>query len=89
MLDELERQGLIVLAAQGYQGGTWAKVPYKGRNKPDPKKEANRAHAELRALGGRANAQLKAWKIFAKLRCCPWRAGKLAKSIHVLQLCAA
>jgi hypothetical protein len=24
--------------------------------------------------------------ILRKLRCCPWRAGKLAKAIHVLQL---
>ena len=86
VLDELERQGVIVLADKGYQGSTWAKVPYKGRNKPESQKEANRAHAKLRALGERANAQLKAWKILTKLRCCPWRAGKLAKAIHVLQL---
>jgi hypothetical protein len=33
-----------------------------------------------------ANAQLKTWKILSKLRCSPWRAGKLAKAIHVLQL---
>ena len=33
----------------------------------------------------RANAQLKAWRILRKLRCCPWRAGQLAKAIHVLQ----
>lgn len=86
VLDELERQGLVTLADKGYQGSTWAKVPYKGRNKPEPQKEANRALAKLRALGERANAQLKAWKILAKLRCCPWRAGKLAKAIHALQL---
>jgi DDE superfamily endonuclease/Helix-turn-helix of DDE superfamily endonuclease len=86
VLDELEKAGLVTLADKGYQGSTWAKVPYKGRNKPEPQKEANRAHAKLRALGERANAQLKAWKILAKLRCCPWRAGKLAKAIHVLQL---
>lgn len=86
VLDELERQGLVTLADKGYQGSTWAKVPYKGRNKPEPQKEANRAHAKLRAPGERANAQLKAWKILSKLRCCPWRAGKLAKAIHVLQL---
>jgi hypothetical protein len=86
VLDELENQGLAVLADKGYQGATWAKVPYKGRNKPEPQKEANRAHAKLRALGERANAQLKTWKILTKLRCCPWRAGKLAKAIHVLQL---
>jgi len=73
VLDELESQGLVTLADKGYQGSTWAKVPYRGRNKPEPQKEANRAHAKLRARGERANAQLKAWKIFSKLRCCPWR----------------
>jgi DDE superfamily endonuclease/Helix-turn-helix of DDE superfamily endonuclease len=49
ILDELERQGLVTLAGKGYQGSTWAKVPYKGKNKPGPQKEANRAHAKLRA----------------------------------------
>jgi hypothetical protein len=70
----------------GYQGSTRAKVPYKGRNKPEAQKDANRAHAKLRAPGERANAQLKVWTILTKLRCRPWRAGKLAKAIHVLQL---
>jgi DDE superfamily endonuclease len=59
VLDELEKAGLVTLADKGYQGSTWAKVPYKGRNKPEPQKEANRAHAKLRAPGERANAQLK------------------------------
>jgi hypothetical protein len=86
VLDELEAAGLVTLADKGYQGRAWAKVPYKGKNKPEPQKEANRAHAKLRAPGERANAQLKTWKILSKLRCCPWRAGKLAKAIHVLQL---
>ena len=86
MLDELEKAGLVTLADKGYQGSTWAKIPYKGRNKPEPQKEANRAHAKLRALGERANAQLKTWDILDKLRCCPWRAGKLAKAIHTLQI---
>jgi hypothetical protein len=86
VLYELEKAGLVTLADKGYQGSTWAKVPYKGRNKPEPQKEANKAHAKLRALGERANAQLKVWKILTKLHCCPWRAGKLAKAIHVLQL---
>ncbi len=86
VLDELEKQGLVTLADKGYQGSTWAKVPYRGKNKPEPQKEANRAHARLRAPGERANAQLKAWKILTKIRCCPWRAGKLAKAIHALQL---
>jgi hypothetical protein len=89
VLDELEKAGLVTLADKGYQGSTWAKVPYKGKNKPEPQKEANRAHAKLRALGERANAQLKVWKILSKLRCCPWKAGRLAKAIHTLQLHAA
>ena len=74
------------LADKGYRGSTWAKIPYRGRNKPASQKEANRAHAKLRAPGERANAQLKTWKILTKLRCCPWRAGQLAKAIHVLQI---
>ena len=36
-----------------------AKIPYRGKNKPQSQKEANRAHARLRAPGERANAQLK------------------------------
>ena len=86
MLDELEKQGLVTLADKGYQGSARAKVPCKGKNKPESQKEANRAHAKLRGPGERANAQLKVWKILTKLRCCPWRTGKLAKAIHVLQL---
>jgi hypothetical protein len=33
-----------------------------------------------------ANAQLKTWRILRKLRCCPWRAGQIAKAIHALQI---
>jgi hypothetical protein len=67
VLDELEQADLITLADKGYQGSTRAKVPYRGRNKPEPQKQANRAHAKLRAPGERANAQLKEWKILSKL----------------------
>ncbi len=52
---------------------------------PASQKDANRAHARLRDPGERANAQLKSWRILRKLHCCPWRAGQLAKAIHVLQ----
>jgi hypothetical protein len=85
-LRELAAAGLIVLADKGYIGaGEHILTPYKGRNKPASQKAANRAHAQLRAPGERANAQLKTWHILLKLRCCPWRAGHLAKAIHVLQ----
>jgi hypothetical protein len=86
VLAELEAAGPVTLADKGYQGSTYAKLPYKGKNKPESQKQANKAHAKLRAPGERANAQLKTWKILTKLRCCPWRAGQLAKAIHVLQL---
>jgi hypothetical protein len=35
------------------------------------RKAANRAYAKLRSPGERANAQLKTWHIFRKLRCVP------------------
>ena len=67
------------------RGEDTIRTPYRGRNKPASQQDANRAHARLRAPGERANAQLKSWRILRKLRCCPWRAGQLAKAIHVLQ----
>ena len=86
IIRELEAAGLIVLADKGYIGaGQHVLTPYRGRNKPASQKAANSAHAKLRAPGERANAQLKTWAILRKLRCCPWRAGQIAKAIHVLQ----
>jgi hypothetical protein len=86
IIRELKNAGLLVLADKGYIGaGQHIKTPYKGRNRPESQKTANRSHAKLRGPGERANAQLKTWKILTKLRCCPHRAGHLAKAIHVLQ----
>jgi hypothetical protein len=86
ILRHLAAAGLITLGDKGYHGaGEPVITPYKGRNKPESQKAANRAHATLRSPGERANAQLKTWRILRKLRCCPWRAGQLAKAIHVLQ----
>ena len=34
VLGELEKAGLVTLADKGYQGSTWAKIPYRGKNKP-------------------------------------------------------
>jgi hypothetical protein len=82
---ELAASGLVVLGDKGYVGEDHIRAPYRGRNKPASQKDANRAHARLRAPGERANAQLKSWRILRKLRCCPWRAGQLAKVLHILQ----
>ena len=85
IIRELAAAGLITLAGKGYHGaGHHIRTPYRGRNKPAAQKDANRAHAQLRSPGERASAQLKTWHILRKLRCCPWRAGQLAKAIHVL-----
>ena len=53
VLAELEDAVLVTLADKGYQGSTYAKIPYKGKNKPDPQKQAKKAHAKLRAPGER------------------------------------
>ena len=87
IIGELAASGLVILAGKGYTGaGDHVRVPYKGKDKPASQKEANRAHARLRGPGERANARLKSWRILRTLRCCPWRAGQLAKAIHVLQV---
>jgi hypothetical protein len=67
--------------------GDHVRIPYRGRGKPASKKDANRAHAQLRFPGERASARLRTWHFLRELRCCPWRAGQLAKAIHVLQTC--
>jgi hypothetical protein len=36
--DLLEAVGLVILADKGYQGSTHAKIPYRGRNKPESRK---------------------------------------------------
>jgi hypothetical protein len=51
VLDELETADLVTLADKGYQGSTWAKVPYRGRNKPEPQKQANRAPRQTPRAG--------------------------------------
>jgi hypothetical protein len=82
---ELAAAELVVLADTGYHGaGDPIRTPDKGRKKPGSQKAANRAHAKLRGPGERANAALKTRRILRKLRSCPWRAGQLAKAIHVL-----
>jgi hypothetical protein len=86
ILRALEEAGIITLADKAYQGAEGpVRTPYKGKNKPESQKQANRAHAKLRGPGERANAQLKSWKILRKLRCSPSKAGHLCKAIAVLQ----
>ena len=59
---ELEAAGLFVLADKGYQGATHAKVPYRGRTSPNPRKTPtaptrNSGHpASARTPGSRPGA---------------------------------
>ncbi|TDC71688.1 IS5/IS1182 family transposase [Actinomadura sp. GC306] len=87
ILRALDKAGILTLADKAYQGAEAPVVitPYKGKNKPESQKQANRAHAKLRGPGERANAQLKSWRLLRKLRCSPGKAGHLVKAIAVLQ----
>jgi len=53
LLAELEAAGLVTLADKGYQGSTWAKTPYKGKNKP----ESQRPTAPTRGSAAPASGQ--------------------------------
>ena len=66
VLAELEAAGLVVLADKGYQGSTYAKIPYRGRNKPESQKRPTGPTRSSASPGERANAQLKNWRILAQ-----------------------
>jgi hypothetical protein len=86
--DVQEAAGLVTLAGKRYQGAPGPRsLPGEGQARIT--EDACRAHARLRGLGERANAQLEAWRILRKLRCCPWRTGQLARAIHTLEIHAA
>lgn len=77
---------MAALGDKGYTGCDEhvVAVPWRGRNKPEPKKTYNRLHARLRAPGERGFAQLKTWRILRKLRCCPQRVTNITRAITVL-----
>jgi len=89
ILEALTGRAVLTLADKGYQGaGGTIVTPFK-RHSRRPRlsrneKAVNRAHAKLRALGERAVATLKTWRILTKLRCCPRRATAIVQAILVL-----
>lgn len=85
--ERLRAQGLPALGDKAYVGlSEVVFCPFKGRGKPQWKKDINSEHAQLRGPGERAIAQLKQWRILRRLRCCPHRAGEIARAVLVLQL---
>jgi hypothetical protein len=90
LIDTLSNANVMTFADKGYQGaGGSVWIPFKRHKQRPPlsqrQKEINRAHARIRALGERAIATLKTWKILTKLRCCPRRATTIVQAILVLQ----
>jgi hypothetical protein len=90
LIDALADAEVMTFADKGYQGaGGTIRTPFKRhryrRRLSRNQKAVNRSHARIRALGERANATLKTWKILVKLRCCPRRATNIVKAILVLQ----
>ena len=89
IIDALTTGKVMTFADKAYQGTRGSiRTPFK-RNRYRPKlsawqKKVNRAHARIRAIGERANATLKIWKVLTKLRCSPYRATPIVQAILVL-----
>jgi len=89
IIEALSRQNVMTFADKAYQGARGSiRTPFK-RHRYRPKlsrwqKKVNRAHARIRAIGERANATVKTWKVLTKLRCCPRRATAIVQAILVL-----
>jgi len=88
LIGALVSNNVLTFADKGYQGaGGTVWTPFKRRRirLSRRQKSVNRHHAKIRALGERAVAILKTWKILTKLRCCPRRATAIVQAILVLQ----
>jgi len=89
LITTLANHEIVTFADKAYQGaGGTVRTPFK-RHRQRPRlsrgqKAVNRAHARIRALGERAVALLKGWKVLAKLRCCPRRATAVVAAVLVL-----
>jgi hypothetical protein len=90
LIDALTSGNVMTFADKGYQGaGGTVWTPFKRQPKRPRlsrrQKTVNRHHAKIRALGERAVAILKTWKILTKLHCSPHRATAIVQAILVLQ----
>ncbi len=89
LIAALSCANVMTFADKAYQGaGGSIRTPFK-RRRHRPRlsrrqKTVNRHHAKIRAVGERAVATLKSWKILTKLRCCPRRATAIVQAILVL-----
>jgi hypothetical protein len=84
LIDALSSVNVMTFADKAYQGaGGTVRTPFKRRpHRPRlsrRQKTVNRHHAKIRAVGERAVATLKGWKVLNKLRCCPRRAPRSSR----------
>jgi hypothetical protein len=75
---------LVVLGDKGYLGEEHIRAP-SGDGQTAFRKRPTERMPGFAPPGEQATARLKTRRILCKLRCCPWRAGQLARAIHVLQ----
>uniref|UniRef100_A8M6V9 Transposase IS4 family protein n=1 Tax=Salinispora arenicola (strain CNS-205) TaxID=391037 RepID=A8M6V9_SALAI len=91
IVEALTTADVMAFADKGYQGaGGSVRTPFKRyrrrRRLSRREKAVNRGHARIRAVGERAIATLKCWKLLTKVHCCPKRVTALLAAILVLQL---
>lgn len=89
IIDALTEAGLACWADKGYQGaGSAVRVPFRGRwdRLSTGQRAVNAAHARIRAIGERAMATLKAWRLLRKLRCSTTRITSLVQAVLTLHL---
>lgn len=89
LIDALSTADVTTFADRGYQGaGGSVRTPFKRHRRRQRlsrrEKAVNRSHARIRALGERAIATLKTWRLLSKLRCCPRRATAIVQAIVTL-----
>jgi hypothetical protein len=87
LIEALTAAPLPTLADKAYQGaGSPIRTPFKGRDLPENMRAVNRSHNQMRAVGERAPATLKNWRVLRRYRGCPTRITNLAAAILALHL---
>jgi DDE superfamily endonuclease/Helix-turn-helix of DDE superfamily endonuclease len=91
LIDALTQAQVTTYVDKAYQGAPKPIQPPFRRHRyqaalSDGQHWVNQAHRRTRAHGERANATLKTWRIFTKLRCCPRKATTLIQAVLTLHL---
>ena len=86
VLDELETAGPGHPRRQGLPGQHLGEDPVQGQEQAGTAERGQPGPRETPRTRRKGERPAQDLEILDKLRCCPWRAGKLAKAIHVLQI---